>query len=450
MELEIESLSQKHGLMLVTDDPDFLHCCMKCEVASSLGSVEACPQRVHTSNSCCPSCSLFLEHGLEAMLSHWKEGQFFASFQIVIPLKIDEDMIRSVFKLYKVPVNQLRILYEWKDYGTLDIVFERHLDWVMTIRHTYWPLDLLQPFLREPLIFGLAGFPDRAGATVFSQLQKLVEDFKTWLIENYEIDLKDFFPDEVNHTNQNSYSYFVSYFLRFENAENLSLYILAPDYGRSEDPEICLLRMGDNQVPVISFEKVNEALVMQKGVLASWQKVEPELQGMLEDLSSMTTEMRTTQATTVSQLTELLDRIQTIQERFFKLKPEISTMQGHISPFVPLLSEPLIRKLFPSFNLSLVNSWIDFARSVERSVEGANSYIQGKMNLLALDQEKKTNRRLNLLTALFGCLSGLGLLVSVLAWYDPHPSELTLILTGILIVSLTALTLIFVGRVVKD
>ena len=94
MELEIENLSQKHGLMLVTEDPDFLHCCMKCEVAESLGSIDACPQRVHTSNSCCPSCSIFLEHGLEAMLLHWKEGQFFASFQIVIPLKIDEDMIR--------------------------------------------------------------------------------------------------------------------------------------------------------------------------------------------------------------------------------------------------------------------------------------------------------------------------------------------------------------------
>jgi len=177
---EIENLSRKHGLMLITDaNDDFLQCCMKCEVATSLGSVESCPQRIHTSNSCCPSCGIFLEHGLEAMLVHWKEGaQFFAGFQIVVPLRISEEVIRSAFRLHKVPINQLRILYEWNN-RTLDIVFTKHISWVMTIRHAPWPLDIDDNFLLDPLIYGLAGFSSRAGATVFSQLRGLFEDLTT-------------------------------------------------------------------------------------------------------------------------------------------------------------------------------------------------------------------------------------------------------------------------------
>ena len=454
MHQEIENLSRKHGSMLVTDDPDFLNCCMRCDVAASLGSVEICPQRVHTSNSCCPSCNIFLEHGSEAMLAHWKDqAKIMAGFQIVVPLKITEEIIRSAFRLQKVPVNQLGILYEWKNTRTLDIVFEKHIDWVMTIRHTYWPCDLNKedPFLRDPLIYGLAGFPARAGASLYTQLKSLFEDLKTWLIENYQIDPLELFDDDQS---RNYTSFYASYFLRFENADNLTVNIMAPDYEHSEEPETCLCHLGDNQIPVVSFQKVNESLVMQKGLISSWLTIEPALQKMLEELTNITAEMRTMTSSnppiTTTQLSELLDRTQTIQAQFLKLKPAISNMQGHLSPIVPLLSEPLIQRLFPNFNLSLMNSWLDFARSVERSVEGATAYIRGKMNLLALEQEKRTTKRLNLLTALFGCLSGLNLLVALLAWSQPVPDETTFLVTVVLIIGLIALTLIFVGRVVRD
>ncbi|UCE14304.1 MAG: hypothetical protein JSV04_03785 [Candidatus Heimdallarchaeota archaeon] len=417
-------------------------------MASSLGSVEACPQRVHTSNSCCPSCSIFLEHGSDAMLTHWKDqAQFMAGFLIVIPLTLTEEVIRSAFRLHKVPITQLRILYEWKNTRTLDIVFERHINWVMTIRHTYWPLDLYDPFLRDPLIFGLAGFPARAGATLFSQLRSLFEDLKTWLIENYQVDPLEIFNGDQQQ--KNYVSYFASYFLRFENAENLTVHIMAPDYEKSDEPETCLVTIGDNQIPVVEFQKINNTLVMQKGLVNSWLLIEPALQKMLDELTNITAEMRTVTKLTVIQLSALLDETQSIQAQFLKLKPAISNMQGHLSPMVPLLSEGLIPKLFPSFNINLMNSWIDFAKSVERSVEGATSYIQGKMNILALEQEKRTTVRLNLLTALFGCLSGLNLLVALLAWYSSEPTDEIFFGTILAIIVLITLTLLFVGRVVS-
>ncbi|MFX0013767.1 MAG: hypothetical protein ACFFB2_03300 [Promethearchaeota archaeon] len=449
----IENLCRKHGSMLVTDDPDFLNCCMRCEVATSLGSVEICPQRVHTSNSCCPSCNIFLEHGSEAMLAHWEDqAQFLSAFQIVVPLRITEEVIRSAFRLQKVPISQLGILYEWKNSRTLDILFERHIDWVMTIKHTYWPLNLNEEesFLRDPLIYGLAGFPSRAGASLFSQLQVLFEDLKTWLIENYQIDPLELFDDnQSKKPYQNYTAFYASYFLRFENAENITINIMAPDYEKSDDPETCIVSMGDSQIPVVLFQKIHEALVMQKGLVNSWLKIEPALEKMLEELTNITAEMRTVTTSTVVQLGELLDRTQEIQAQFLKLKPEISKMQGHLSPIVPLLSEPIIQRLLPNFNLNLMNSWLDFAKSVERSVEGATSYIQGKMNLLALEQEKRTTKRLNLLTALFGCLSGLNLLVALIAWYQPEPQPQTFLITVVLITGLIALTLLFVGRVVS-
>ncbi|MFX1506098.1 MAG: hypothetical protein ACFFDC_08280, partial [Promethearchaeota archaeon] len=293
MPQEIENLSRKHGSMLVTDDPDFLNCCMRCDVAASLGSVEICPQRVHTSNSCCPSCNIFLKHGSEAMLAHWKDqAQIMAAFQIVVPLRITEEVIRSAFRLQKVPVNQLGILYEWKNTRTLDIVFEKHIDWVMTIRHTYWPCDVNtnDSFLRDPLIYGLAGFPARAGASLYSQLKSLFEDLKTWLIENYQIDPLELFDDDQS---KNYSSFYASYFLRFENADNLTINLMAPDYEHSEEPETCLCHLGDNQIPVVSFQKINEALVMQKGLVSSWLTIEPALQKMLEELTNITSEMRT-------------------------------------------------------------------------------------------------------------------------------------------------------------
>ncbi|MFX1536297.1 MAG: hypothetical protein ACFFDI_18935 [Promethearchaeota archaeon] len=454
MPQEIENLSRKHGSMLVTEDPDFLNCCMRCEVAASLGSVEICPQRVHTSNSCCPSCNLFLEHGSEAMLAHWQDqAQIMAGFQIVVPLKITEEIIRSAFRLQKVPVNHLGILYEWKNTRTLDVVFEKHIDWVMTIRHTFWPCDIHNedPFLRDALIYGLAGFPSRAGASLFTQLKSLFEDFKTWLIENYQIDPLELFDDDQS---KNYTSFYASYFLRFENAENLTINIMAPDYEKSEEPETCLCHLGDNQIPVVLFQKINEALVMQKGLISAWFSIEPALQKMLEELTNITSEMRTLTSSNkivkTIQLSELLDRTQAIQAQFLKLKPAISNMQGHLSPIVPLLSEPLIQRMFPNFNLNLMNSWLDFARSVERSVEGATTYIQGKMNLLALEQEKRTTKRLNLLTALFGCLSGLNLIVALLVWTVPQPDSATFLVTLALISSIIALTLIFVGRVDRD
>ncbi|MFX0116055.1 MAG: hypothetical protein ACFFB3_16005, partial [Candidatus Hodarchaeota archaeon] len=419
----IDKLGRKYGLMLAADEADFLHCCMSCEVASALGSVEACPQRVHTANSCCPSCDFFLEHGSEAMIAHWEDpSQIFVAFQIAIPLKVTEEEIRSAFGLQKVPPNQLRLLYEWQNTRALDVEFEKHVEWSMSIRYTYWPLDLAEGFLRDPLIYGLAGFPDRAGAAAFSQLRQIFEDFKEWIAIAYNIDPESLFHDEAE--SQSFASYFISYFLRLEIAENLTINILAPDYERSSDPESCLVVVGDSQIPLISFNQINEALIMQKGLLTSWQRIEPALENMLEELTDITAEMRTAQAdSTVVLLTELLDRIQTIQEQFLKLKPSISIMQGHISPIVPLLSEPLVKKLLPNFNLSLVNSWLDYAKSVERSVDGANSYIQGKMNLLALNQERKTTKRINLLTALFGSLSGLNLILAYLTWVTPEPSQ---------------------------
>jgi hypothetical protein len=386
------------------------------------------------------------------MLTHWKEqAQFFLAFQIVVPLKVSEELIRSAFRLHKVPVMRLRLLYEWNS-RTLDIVFERHMDWVMTIKHTYWPIDpsTQDCFLREPLIYGLAGFSDRAAASLYSKLKGLFEDLKTWLIENYQIDPQEIFDDDhAKNTHQNFSSYYASYFLRFENADNLTINIMAPDYKKSEDPETCIVNIGETQIPVVSFQKVNEALVMQKGLLNSWLTIEPALQNMLEELTEITAEMRTITSSTVEQLSESLDRTQAIQAQFLRLKPAISNMQGHLSPIVPLLSEPLIQRMLPNFNLSLMNSWLDFAKSVERSVEGATSYIQSKMNLLALEQEKRTTLRLNLLTALFGCLSGLNLIVAFLAWAQSEPTTETLLLTGLLIVSLITITLLFVGRVIS-
>lgn len=453
MNSEIENLSRNHGLMLINDDPEFLRCCMKCEVATSLGSVDSCPQRVHTSNSCCPSCGVFLEHGLEAMLAHWKErAQFFAGFQIVVPLKISEEIIRSAFRLHKVPVNQLRILYEWNN-RTLDIVFTKHISWVMTIQHAPWPLDIYDSFLRDPLVYGLAGFSARAGAAVFSQFRGLFEDLKTWFIEHYQIDPDELFFDTLNKNQDDIISYYVSYFLRFEDIANMAIDILAPDYEKSTQPENCLLRTeSSSQIPIVTFQKVNEALIMQKGLITSWREINPALQKMLEELSEITTDMRSVariEIDNVTQLSELLDRTQTIQAQFLKLKPIISNMQGHLSPIVPLLAIPLIKELLPSFNLNLMTSWLDFARSVERSVEGASTYISGKMNLLALKQEKKTTKRLNLLTALFGCLSGLNLVVAYVAWAYPTPEIPFYLSIGALMVSLIALTLIFVGRVVS-
>jgi hypothetical protein len=450
---EIENLSRKHGLMLITDDTEFLHCCMKCEVATSLSSVDSCPQRVHTSNSCCPSCGIFLEHGLEAMLTNWKENaQFFAGFQIVVPLRISEEVIRSAFRLHKVPVTQLGILYEWNN-RTLDIIFEKHITWVMTIRHAPWPLDLYDSFLRDPLIYGLAGFSSRAGAAVYSQLRGLLEDLKTWFIENYQIDSEEIFYSGQNDKQDSFVSYYVSYFLRFENITNMAIDILAPDYERSSEPERCLIRaVGSSQIPIVTFQKVKDSLIMQKGLLTSWQDINPSLQKMLDDLSVITTDMRsvsTVRGNSVTQLSELLDRTQIIQAQFLKLKPVISNMQGHVSPLVPLLAEPLIKHLLPSFNLNLMSSWLEFARSVERSVEGASTYISGKMNLLALEQEKKTTKRLNLLTALFGCLSGLNLIVAYIAWATPTPTSEFYLSIGALMISLIALTLIFVGRLVS-
>lgn len=448
--MTIENLSRKHGLMIV-DDPDFLHCCDKCEVAISLGSVEACPQRVHTSNSCCPSCSIFLEHGLEAMLGHWKEqSHFMAGLQIVVPLKpeITEEIIRVAFRLEKVPTKQLGLVYEWKNRRSLDITFTKHLTWVMTLRHNFWPLELKDYFLLDPIIYGLAGFPTRAGASIFSQLHGLFEDFLNWLKKHYQIDPSEFL-DVNSKTGQNYISYFVSYFLGFENAENIAINILAPDYELSSDPETCLVCTGIDQIPAISFQKVNESVIMQKGLISTWEAIEPALQKMLDDLGEITNIMRSLspQETTISRLSELLDRIQAIQEQFLKLKPTISNMQGHLSPIVPLLAEPMIQKLFPNFNLNLMNSWLDFARSTERSVEGANSYIRGKMDLLALDQEKRMTKRLNLLTALFGCLSGLNLIIAFFSWSTPDPGQDLLLLSGILIISLIVLTLIFVTRI---
>jgi hypothetical protein len=448
----LENLTRKHGLTLV-DDPEFLHCCDRCEVAISLGGVESCPQRIHTSSSCCPSCGIFLEHGLTSMLSHWEDqAHFMAAFQIVVPFNqaITEEIIRTAFRLRKVPLKQLGLIYEWKHGMTLDITFEKHLNWVMTVRHNFWPLNLNEQFLRDPLIYGLAGFPARAGATIFSQLNELFEDLEIWLSKHYQVDPKELFSKE-SKTENNNVSYYVSYYLGFDNAENISIDILAPDYEQSTAPETCLVQMGIDQIPIISFQKVKEALIMQKGLLTTWETIEPALQKMLDELSIITTEMRTAspQQMTVPQLSEVLDSIQLIQEQFLKLKPSISSMQGHLTPIVPLLSEPLIQKLFPNFNLSLMNSWLDFARSVERSVEGANSYIRGKMNLLALDQEKRVTKRLNLLTALFGSLSGLNLLVAFYAWSTPQPTDFDVIILGLLIICLIILTLLFVARVVS-
>ena len=124
-------------------------------------------------------------------------------------------------------------------------------------------------------------------------------------------------------------------------------------------------------------------------------------------------------------------------------------MQGHLSPIVPLLAEPVIKNLLPSFNMNLMNSWLDFSRSVERSVEGASTYISGKMNLLSLEQEKKTTKRLNLLTALFGCLSGLNLVVAYIAWATPTPTSEIYLSIGALMLSFIVLTMLFVTRFVS-
>lgn len=377
------------------------------------------------------------------------EAQIFVAFQIVIPLKITDEIIKSSFRFHKVPLHQWRLVYEWKDGRALDVVFEKHIEWTVTIHHTYWPLVLNEALLRDPLIYGLAGFPERAGAATFSQLRSIVEDLKEWITHYYQIDPEELFQDDVNANNTSSASYFISYFLRFEIAENLTINILAPDYEKSSDPESCLVAVGDPQIPMMSLQAIRETLVMQKGLLTSWQRIEPVLQNMLDELTEITAEMRTTQIdSTILRLTELLDRIQLIQENFLKLKPSISNMQGRLSPIVPLLEQEMIHKLLPNFNLSLVNSWLDFAKSVERSVDGANSYIQGKMNLLALNQEKRTTKRINLLTALFGSLSGLNLIMAYLSWASPGPSQEALLFTTLLMISLIAFIAILVKKVV--
>ena len=285
MTMKIENLSRKHGLLLTTQDPDFLHCCDKCEVAFSLGSIETCPQRVHTSNSCCPSCGVFLEHGLESMLSHWQDqAHFLVGFQIVIPFmpKITEEIIRAAFRLEKVPVKQLGLLYEWKNGRTLDITFEKHATWVMTIRHNYWPLDLNDEFLRDPLIYGLSGFPARAGASIYLQLYSVFKDFSKWLIKYYQTDPKELFITS-KEMDQSLISFYASYFLNFDNAENIEINILAPDYERSNEPETCLVRIGLNQIPTISFQKVNEILIMQKSLISKCITIEPTLEKMLTE-----------------------------------------------------------------------------------------------------------------------------------------------------------------------
>ena len=445
----VEPLSNKHGMMLVTDDMDFLHCCMECEVASSLGSVSDCPQRIHTSNSCCPSCSKFLEHGKEAMLAHYQEiANFYVAFQIVVPLShsVTEDVIRSVFHLEKVPTDRLMILFEWKDW-TCDVVFRKYNDWVMTIKHNYWPLDLQQELFWDTLVYGLAGFPERAGARVFTYLQSILDSFIQWINKTYPgIDPTEIF--KVNTENsKNLVSYYISYHLRIENADNMTIDILAPDYEHSEDPEVCMVRLSDPQIPVVAFKKMNDVLVMQKGLLSSWNLINPALQNMLSELSLITSEMRNIHArSSVAEVSELLDRTQTIQVQFLKLKPSISTMQGHMSSFIPLLADENISGLIPTFNESTLRSWIDFTQSVERSLESANSYITGKLNLLALNQEKRTTKRINLLTALFGSLSGLNLIVAFLSWATPNPTYELLIFSGCLILVFVTLSLIFAGK----
>ncbi|MFW9777568.1 MAG: hypothetical protein ACFFE8_01860 [Candidatus Heimdallarchaeota archaeon] len=445
----LDDLSRNHGLRL-NNDPDFLHCCMRCEVATSLGSVDACPQRVHTGYSCCPSCGIFVEHGLESMLTHWNEGSvFMAGFQIVVPLRtaITEAIVRSAFRLEKVPPKQLGLLYEWKHGWTIEISFTHHINWICTIRHNFWPLDMNVSFLRDPLVFGLAGFPSRAGATVFSQLRELFRDVLEWLSTNFQMDPPEFFAVNSNAGNE-KISYYASYYLGFETEENMVIDILAPDYESTSDDERCIVNTGLEHIPALSFQKINETLIMQKGLIIQWETIKPTLVNMLNDLSIITSEMRVINPhLTVSRLSQLLDNIQDIQEQFLKIKPTLSSMQGHLSPVVPLLSDPLVQKLMPEFNLELVNSWLDFARSVERSVEGATSYIRGKMNLLALDQEKRVTRRLNLLTALFGSLSGLNLLIAYVSWSNPNPRIELLIFLGGVIMSLIVGTLIFVARI---
>lgn len=383
------------------------------------------------------------------MLAHWEDAQFLVAFQVVIPLKISEEVIRSAFGLHKVPANQLRLFYEWKrNARTLDVAFEKHIEWSMTLQQTYWDLDLEDPFLRDSLIFGLAGFPDRAGAAAFSQLRQVVEDFKTWARVVHQIDPNELYQDDLDSINHQSFaSYFISYFLRFENADNLTINILAPDYEHSRDPESCLVIVGDKQIPLVSFQNINEVLAMQKGLLTSWHRIEPALQSMLEELAEITADMRTTQVdSTVPYLSELLDRIQTIQEQFLKLKPTISNMQGQIP--VSQLSDPLIKKLLPYFNLALINSWLDFTKSVERSVDGANAYIGGKMDLLALNQERRTTKRINLLTALFGILSGMNLLMAYLTWATPDPTQGALLFTALLTMSLIGVSVAIAVRVI--
>ncbi len=382
------------------------------------------------------------------MISHYREiAKLFVAFQIVIPMShsVTEDVIRSVFHLEKVPTDRLMILYEWKDW-TCDVVFRKTIDWVMTIKHNYWPLDLDKGFFWDVLVYGLAGFPDRAGARVFSYLQSILNDFMQWIYSNYPgIDPTEIFMVESENS-KNLVSYYTSYHLRIENAENMTIDILAPDYEHSEDPEVCLIRLSDSQIPVVAFKKLNDVLVMQKGLLSSKQLIYPALQNMLYELSLITAEMRNIQArSSIAEVSELLDRTQAIQVQFLKLKPEISTMQGHMSSFIPLLADKNISSLIPTFNEATLRSWIDFTLSVERSLEGANSYFTGKLNLLALNQEKRTTKRINLLTALFGSLSGLNLVVAFLAWSIPNPTDELLLLSSLLIVTLVALSLIFAG-----
>ncbi|MHA2297302.1 MAG: hypothetical protein ACXAEU_20930 [Candidatus Hodarchaeales archaeon] len=442
--MQVEKLSREHGLKLIRDDPDYLHCCMRCDVAEVLGSVEICPQRVFTCNSCCPSCSIFLEHGLEAMLSHWGDkAQYFGAIQIAIPLAVSEDIIRSAFLLHKVPVDELRLQYQWKGWS-FDCAFEKSVNWVALIKHMYFPINFEKEFLRDPLIYGLTGFSERAGASLFVQLREVLQDFMNWISKNFPVDPEEIFVN-ANDGGKNI-SYYAGYFIRINEQSNMAIDILAPDYERSSEPEQCLMRIGIEQIPVISFSKINKTLLMQQGIVSAWESIKPSLERMLEELGIITTDMHIS----LNQLSDLLDRVQTIQGQFLKMKPVITNMRGSISTIVPLLSEPLISELFPNFNLDLVNNWLDFSRSVERSVEGASSFIQSKLNLMSLQQEKKVTKRLNILTALFGSLSGFNLILAFISWLDPQPTLTEWLIIGSLILSLTALSLIFVYKLIPE
>jgi hypothetical protein len=411
----IEPLSFKHGLMLVADDPDFLSCCMKCEVAASLGSVEACPQRLHTSNSCCSSCGLFLEHGKDAMLSHWQDhAQFMAAFQVVIPFNanITEKDIREVFHLQKVTSTHLSLTFEWQNKRVLDIHFSKDISWVMTVRHNYWPIDLNEPFLRDGLIYGLAGLTEHAGARLFSDLKNLIKDFVSWLSKSYNIEFTALFKHQSSFE-KNLTSYFVSYFLQFQNSDNLVIEVVIPDYEQSTDSEVCLIRSEEMNKAFSTFSNITHALILQTELLTFWDTVEPTLHQSLDQLALITRKIQQLQLTIpVSELNDLLDQVQSIRIKLMAVKPTISRLPGTLAPYMAVLSDPLIETILTQFNLTLLNSWLDFARSVEQSVIGVNTYIQSKLNLLTYSQEKKIRRRMDWIVVFFASITGIATAVN--------------------------------------